>query len=315
MIFYCGDITNDEYIFNLYKEYSVNYDVLFVLPTNEYGLKVSSKINHDINPNFVSLDQLNYLLNKENIDGFNTVKENVSEFIIKPKFGMNSEGIKIKSLDHEQLKEIDLKKYTIQSFYKGSILGVKYVIWEYEIIGSIFINRYFNEKMIPIGADNNIKISDTFQELIKSKISLIHRKLKIKAGVFDSDIIIDETNNSVNFLEIVPFLDTVSSVNLFQFSHKYGELHEIFFNRLMNKEFKLGPKAKMKSGFLNIFAQSTKGIKEVMIEKKQAKAIIIKNKIDKLEESLNDQVGIAFFQIDRDKTILDYKKYVNIIYD
>ena len=55
----------------------------------------------------------------------------------------------------------------------------------------------------------------------------------LKQKAFKEKSIIDETNNSVNFLEIVPFLDTVSSVNLFQFSHKYGELHEIFFNRLM----------------------------------------------------------------------------------
>lgn len=250
-------------------------------------------------------------LKKKNINKINY------PLLAKPKLGHGGKGI-IKIEDYKNLKNFLKKKreeYIIEDFIEGSNHGVFALIKNQKIIFTFFDTeqRFLN----PFTVSSTIsfcQISNLIKLNIKKKLSQIIKKLKLKDGIFHTQIIFNKNKKKFYILEITRRLPGDNYLKFIKYSTGIS-VEDLILKLFLKKKFKI---QNIKSFHIlrKVLMSATNGyFKGVKISKMINKNIIEKKifleKDEKVKNYLQDRIGVIFFKFKQKKKLLDVTKNID----
>jgi len=238
--------------------------------------------------------------------------------LAKPKLGHGGKGI-VKIEDFKSLKllikNIKNKKYIIEEFVEGSNHGIFTLVKNQKIIFIFFdteqrfLNPYTVSSTINICEINNIE-----KKKIKDKLYKIIKKLNLKDGIFHAQIIFNKKKNKAFIIEITRRLPGDNYLKFIKYSTGVS-IEDCILKLFLKKKFRIN--LKKKSYILRKVLMSTRNgyFHRVKISKKIKRNIIeikiFKQNGEKINNYLQDRVGVVFFKFKTKKKLLVITKNID----
>lgn len=265
----------------------------------------------------IKIYTLNILEKKKN---FNKI---VFPLLAKPKLGHGGKGI-VKIEDHKSLKlfiknisnNMNIRnKYIIEEFVEGSNHGIFTLVKNLKIIFIFFDTeqRFLN----PYTVSSTISICNISSDVklkIKKNLSKLIKKLKLKDGIFHCQIIFNKYKKAFYLIEATRRLPGDNYLKFIKYST--GASIEDYILKLFLKK-KIKVKLKKNNYILRkVLMSSNNGyFHRVNISKKIKKNIIeikiFKQNNEKINNYLQDRVGVAFLKFRTKKRLLAITKNID----
>jgi len=252
------------------------------------------------------------ILKKKN---FNKI---IFPLLAKPKLGHGGKGI-VKIEDFKSLKllikNIQNKKYIIEEFVEGSNHGIFTLIKNQKIIFIFFDTeqRFLNPYTVS-STISSCNISFNVKIKIKKNLSKIIKKLKLKDGIFHCQIIYNKYKKAFYLIEATRRLPGDNYLKFIRYSTG-ASIEDYILKLFLKKKIKI--ELKKSSYILRKVLMSTSNgyFHRVKISKKIKRNIIeikiFKQKSEKINNYLNDRVGVVFLKFKTKKKLLVITKNID----
>jgi biotin carboxylase len=270
--------------------------------------------NKELFRNFIKsikIYTLNILKKKKN---FNKI---VFPLLAKPTLGHGGKGI-VKIEDHKGLK-LFIKnirnKYIIEEFVEGSNHGIFTLVKNQKIIFIFFDTeqRFLNPYTVS-STISSCNISSDVKLKIKKNLSKIIKKLKLKDGIFHSQIIFNKYKKAFYLIEATRRLPGDNYLKFIRYSTG-ASIEDYILKLFLKKKIKIELK---KSSYIlrKVLMSSSNGyFHRVRISKKIKKniieIIIFKQNGEKINNYLQDRVGVVFLKFKTKKRLLAITKNID----
>jgi len=246
------------------------------------------------------------------------LKKIIFPLLAKPKLGHGGKGI-VKIEDFKSLKllikNIQNKKYIIEEFVEGSNHGIFTLIKNQKIIFIFFDTeqRFLNPYTVS-STISSCNISFNVKIKIKKNLSKIIKKLKLKDGIFHCQIIYNKYKKAFYLIEATRRLPGDNYLKFIRYSTG-ASIEDYILKLFLKKKIKI--ELKKSSYILRKVLMSTSNgyFHRVKISKKIKRNIIeikiFKQKSEKINNYLNDRVGVVFLKFKTKKKLLVITKNID----
>jgi hypothetical protein len=249
----------------------------------------------------------------------NSLKKNINKIayplLAKPKLGHGGKGI-VKIEDHRGLKlYIKNIKYIIEEFIEGSNHGIFTLVKNQKIIFIFFDTeqRFLNPYTVS-STISSCNISSDVKLKIKKNLSKIIKKLKLKDGIFHCQIIFNKYKKAFYLIEATRRLPGDNYLKFIRYSTG-ASIEDYILKLFLKKKIKIELK---KSSYIlrKVLMSSSNGyFHRVKISKKIKKNIIeikiFKQNDEKINNYLQDRVGVVFLKFKTKKSLLAITKNID----
>jgi biotin carboxylase len=251
----------------------------------------------------------------------NILKKNFNKIVFpllaKPTLGHGGKGI-VKIEDHKGLK-LFIKnirnKYIIEEFVEGSNHGIFTLVKNQKIIFIFFDTeqRFLNPYTVS-STISTCNISSDVKLKIKKNLSKIIKKLKLKDGIFHCQIIFNKYKKAFYLIEATRRLPGDNYLKFIRYSTG-ASIEDYILKLFLKKKIKIELK---KSSYIlrKVLMSSSNGyFHRVRISKKIKKniieKIIFKQNGEKINNYLQDRVGVVFLKFKTKKRLLAITKNID----